>query len=113
MKAQESGHILNISSIAGRVGMPHGAGYNASKFALSGFSECLFQELRRDGIKVTTVYPGSTSTGFFDEIPGFSANEYMVRPKDLAASLLHVMNTPANYLIREIEIRPLNSKARK
>ncbi|MEM6268185.1 MAG: SDR family NAD(P)-dependent oxidoreductase [Bacteroidota bacterium] len=110
MKARQSGHIINISSIAGRVSASHGSGYNASKFGLSGFSEVLFQELRAHGIKSTTVYPGSTATNFFDEIPGFSAHERMVDPRELAETVVHLMNTSPNYLVREIEIRPLWTK---
>jgi NAD(P)-dependent dehydrogenase (short-subunit alcohol dehydrogenase family) len=110
MKTQGSGHIVNISSIAGRVGAPHGSGYNASKFALTGFTEVLFQELRAHGIKVTTVYPGSTETNFFDDIPGFSAHDRMVHPRELAETVVHLMNTSPNYLVREIEIRPLWTK---
>jgi NAD(P)-dependent dehydrogenase (short-subunit alcohol dehydrogenase family) len=110
LKKQGSGHIVNISSIAGKVGMPQGEGYNASKFAVSGLTDCLFQELRKDGIKVTTVFPGSTATHFFDGIPGFVANDKMLDPDELAYSIVHVLDTSPNYLIREIEIRPLNSK---
>ncbi len=110
LKKQRGGHIVNISSIAGKVGMPQGEGYNASKFAVSGLTDCLFQELRKDGIKVTTVFPGSTATHFFDGIPGFVANDKMLDPDELAFSIVHVLDTSPNYLIREIEIRPLNSK---
>ena len=110
LKAQQSGHIVNISSIAGKVGMPQGEGYNASKFAVTGMTDCLFQELRKDGIKVTTVFPGSTATHFFDEIAGAAANDKMLDPDELAHSIVHVLDTSPNFLIREIEIRPLNSK---
>ncbi len=110
LKAQHSGHIVNISSIAGKVGMPQGEGYNASKFAVTGMTDCLFQELRKDGIKVTTVFPGSTATHFFDDIAGAVANDKMLDPEELAQSIVHVLDTSPNFLIREIEIRPLNSK---
>jgi short-subunit dehydrogenase len=110
LKAQQLGHVINISSIAGKVGMPQGEGYNASKFAVAGFTDSLFQELRKDGIKVTTVFPGSTATHFFDAIPGYSAHDKMIDPVELAHSILHVLDTSPNYVIREIEIRPLNSK---
>ncbi len=109
-KASKSGHIVNISSIAGKVGMPQGEGYNGSKFAVTGLTDSLFQELRKDGIKVTTVFPGSTATQFFDEIPGFAANDKMLDPRELADSIVHLLDTSPNYLVREIEIRPLNSK---
>ena len=110
IRSQGKGHIINISSIAGRVGMPQGEGYNASKFALAGFSESLFNELRKEGIKVTTVYPGAVQTHFFDEIQGVKPNDKMLNAADLAATIVHVLDSPPNYLIREIEIRPLNSK---
>jgi len=113
MKAQQSGHILNISSIAGRVGMPQGEAYNASKFALRGFSESLFQELRKDRIKVSTIYPGSIATHFFDEIAGVDAHENMMDAATVAKSIIQIMDTPPNYLVREIEMRPLVSKPPK
>ncbi|MEM7036334.1 MAG: SDR family oxidoreductase [Bacteroidota bacterium] len=107
LKKQKSGHIINISSIAGRVGAPQGEGYNASKFGVTGLTECLFKELRKEGIKVTTVYPGSTATNFFDEIPGFEANDRMLNVDELAGTIVHLMNTSPRFLVREIEIRPL------
>jgi NAD(P)-dependent dehydrogenase (short-subunit alcohol dehydrogenase family) len=110
LKALRGGHIVAISSIAGRVGSPQGEGYNTSKFALTGMMDCLFQELRRDGIKVTTVFPGSTATHFFDAIPSVQVNDKMLDPAELAESIVHVLDTSPNYLIREIEVRPLNSK---
>ena len=107
LKTRGSAHIVNLSSIAGRVGMPQGEGYNASKFAVSGFSECLFHELRPFGIKVSTIYPGSISTNFFDEIPGIDAHDGMMRPQDVAHTIVQLLDTHPNYLVREIEMRPL------
>jgi NAD(P)-dependent dehydrogenase (short-subunit alcohol dehydrogenase family) len=63
MRAQGGGRIVNISSIGGRVAVPHLAPYSASKFALVGLSEALAAELARDGIVVTTVSPGLMRTG--------------------------------------------------
>jgi NAD(P)-dependent dehydrogenase (short-subunit alcohol dehydrogenase family) len=63
MKARGSGRILNISSIGGKVSVPHLLPYSASKFALVGFSEGLRSELEKDGIYVTTVCPGLMRTG--------------------------------------------------
>jgi short-subunit dehydrogenase len=63
MKKQGAGHIINISSIGGRVAVPHLLPYSASKFALGGLSEGLNTELSRHNIKVTTVYPGLMRTG--------------------------------------------------
>lgn len=62
-KSQRSGRIVNISSIGGKIPVPHMISYCASKFALSGFSQGLSAELRKDNILVTTVYPGLMRTG--------------------------------------------------
>lgn len=58
-----AGAIVNISSIGGKVPLPHLSPYCASKFALAGFSETLSAEVQRDGVRVTTVYPGLMRTG--------------------------------------------------
>jgi short-subunit dehydrogenase len=63
MLARRSGHIANVTSIGGRVSIPHLLPYSAAKFAAVGFSEGLHAELAKDGIKVTTVVPGLMRTG--------------------------------------------------
>lgn len=63
MRARGSGRIVNISSIGGKVSVPHLVPYNASKFALVGLSKGLRAELRKDGIVVTTICPGLMRTG--------------------------------------------------
>ena len=64
LRKQRSGHILNISSLAGRLGIPTMGIYNGSKFALEGISESLASELKPFGIKVTIVEPGGFATDF-------------------------------------------------
>lgn len=64
MRRQGSGHIINVSSIVGRRGMPYRAAYAATKFALGGLSEALRVELRGTGIAVSLVYPIQTATEF-------------------------------------------------
>jgi short-subunit dehydrogenase len=63
MKERGGGRIVNISSIGGKIAVPHMVPYCAGKFALSGFSRGLRAELMKDGIVVTTVYPGLMRTG--------------------------------------------------
>lgn len=111
MKANENiCHIINIASIAGRVGTPKMTGYNASKFGVRGFSESLFKEVRYDGIKVTCLYPGSVDTHFFDDADGVETHPNMMQPRDLAKTLADVIETPDNFLINEVVMRPLNPK---
>src|SRR5437868_10247139 len=63
MRARKEGRIVNVSSIGGKISVPHLLPYCASKFALTGFSEGLRAELAKDGIVVTTVCPGLMRTG--------------------------------------------------
>lgn len=63
MLQRGSGHIVNIASIGGKIGVPHMLPYVASKFALVGFGEGLHAEMRHKGIRVTTVCPGLMRTG--------------------------------------------------
>jgi len=63
MRTWGGGRIVNISSIGGKLAVPHLAPYSASKFALTGFSDALRAELARDNIHVTTVTPGMMRTG--------------------------------------------------
>lgn len=64
MRRQGAGRIVNISSLGGLMGLPYQGFYSASKFAVEGFSEALYQEVRRFGIRVTLVDPGDFATGF-------------------------------------------------
>ncbi|MFD2570478.1 oxidoreductase [Spirosoma soli] len=62
MRAQHSGRIINVSSIGGRIGEPHGAWYHATKFAVEGFSDSLRMELKQFGIDVVVIQPGAIKT---------------------------------------------------
>lgn len=64
MRAQKSGHILNLTSIAGLVAFPGSGLYNASKFALEGFTEALHHEIKHLGVRVTLIEPGAFRTEF-------------------------------------------------
>ncbi|UOQ51032.1 SDR family oxidoreductase [Hymenobacter cellulosivorans] len=110
MKQQQLGHIINISSIAGTTGIEKMAGYCATKFAVRGFSQSLYKEVRNDGIKVTCFYPGSTQTNFFDDIPGTEANASMMQPQDIADTIIYALETPFNFHLVDIEMRPLQPK---
>ncbi len=68
MRKQNSGIIVNISSVAGRMGLPGSPAYISTKFALEGLSECLRYELGMFGIKTTMIEPGVIKTNFFDSM---------------------------------------------
>jgi short-subunit dehydrogenase len=68
MRSAGAGTIVNVSSVAGRIGLPYYATYCASKYAVRGFSEALRRELRPDGIHVLAVYPGGTATDMLENV---------------------------------------------
>ena len=68
MRNQNSGNIINISSVVGRMGLPGSPAYISSKFALEGLGECLRYELGQFGIKTTLIEPGVIKTNFFESM---------------------------------------------
>jgi NADP-dependent 3-hydroxy acid dehydrogenase YdfG len=106
------GHIVNVSSIAGTGGVKTMSGYVGTKHAVRGISHSIFLELRDHGIKVTTIYPGSTNTNFFDNIEFANANDNMMRPEDVATSIVQSIQTSPNYHVVDVEVRPLWPKGR-
>jgi NADP-dependent 3-hydroxy acid dehydrogenase YdfG len=110
MKAQGFGHIVNIASTAGLEGYQQTSGYCATKFAVRGFSDALYKEVRDYGVKVTCVYPGSTKTDFFRHHGGIEPHDNMLMPEDLAAQIIYALESPPNFHHVNIEVRPLKPK---
>ncbi len=75
MKNRKRGNIVNITSIGGKVAIPHLLPYSVSKFAFVGFSEGLHAELKKDGVHVTTIYPGLMRTGSHHNIDVLGKNK--------------------------------------
>jgi NADP-dependent 3-hydroxy acid dehydrogenase YdfG len=113
MKKNQFGHIVNIASTAALEGMPQVAGYCASKWAVKGFSESLFREVRDFRVKVTCIYPGSVKTDFFRNSPGIKPHDYMLMPEDVAANIVYALQMPENFHTVNLEIRPLQPKGPK
>lgn len=107
MKAMDFGHIINIGSVVGRNPIKFGVGYAATKHAVTGISHSLFMELRDFGIKVSCVYPGSVNTNFFDGVDSIQPSDNMMTPQDVAKSVVDLLDTSANYLPVDLEVRPL------
>jgi len=103
-KAQ--GYIITISSLAGTNFFENGAAYNASKFGLTGFSQAIMLDLRKYGVKVSTIMPGSVATYFNDHEPDTSKDAWKIQPEDLGQLVLNLLNMPARTLPSKIEIRP-------
>ncbi len=108
---QRRGHIINISSISGKVPLPGGSAYAATKFAVTGFSQSLLQEVRDHGIKVTTVYPGSVDTASHRSAGGDAS--WKVPPEEIGRACAHILRSDPGTLISEVEVRPLNRPPKK
>jgi 3-oxoacyl-[acyl-carrier protein] reductase len=98
------GHIINISSIAGKNALPNGAAYSASKWGLNGLSYSVAEELRVHNIRVSVICPGSTHTEFSPH-PGKSA-EKMLQPDDVAHAVAMIVTQAPQSFASEIVLRP-------
>ena len=109
MRARRRGSIVNVASLAGRNGFVGGSAYCASKHAVLGFSRALMLEVRKDNVRVVAICPGSVATGMLrDQAMLKPDHERILRPEDVAASILHVLTLPAGALVSELDIRPTN-----
>ena len=104
MVAQRRGHIVNIASGAGRLGMAQSAAYSASKFGVIGFTEAVGLEVRGSGVKVSVVEPGSVQTAFSESA---ARRDWALQPDDVARVVRAVLATGPNVWIREAFVTPL------
>lgn len=105
MIKKSSGHIFNISSIAGLQAYKNGGSYSISKFALSGFSKNLREELKPHKIKVTCIYSGAVYTDSWVS-SGVKADRIM-KPSDIADTIVQISKLSPQALVEELVIRPL------
>ncbi|GAB2780632.1 NADP-dependent 3-hydroxy acid dehydrogenase YdfG [Hymenobacter luteus] len=110
MKKQREGHVINVASLAGTAGTANLAGYCATKYAVRGFSDALFKEVRPDGVRVTCLMPGSVETNFNGATPGQEPNPHKMQPQDVAAAIIHALEAPQTVMISELQMRPTQPK---
>jgi NADP-dependent 3-hydroxy acid dehydrogenase YdfG len=115
MKAQGSGHIVNISSVAGRIARAGSGVYNATKWGVGALSEALRQECIQDHIRVTVVEPGVVETDLASHITYPAARETALRriqeitplqSEDVANAIVYAVTQPPHVNVNEILIRP-------
>ncbi|MCV0392697.1 MAG: SDR family oxidoreductase [Nitrosopumilus sp.] len=114
MREQNSGIIVNISSVVGRLGLPGSPAYISTKFALEGLSECLRYELGQFGIKTTLIEPGVIKTNFFNsmKVPESKTDpKYKSLTENILAGLKMMveMGTPPSEVAKVI-IKAINDK---
>jgi 3-oxoacyl-[acyl-carrier protein] reductase len=109
MRRRREGTIVNVASLAGRNGFAGGTAYTASKHAVLGFARSLMLEVRKDGVRVVTVCPGSVDTDLLVDQPMLTPNrERILQPEDVADAILHAVRLPSRALVSELDIRPTN-----
>jgi NADP-dependent 3-hydroxy acid dehydrogenase YdfG len=113
MKRRGGGHVVNVSSVAGRKTRPTGGVYSGTKFAVNAISEALRQELLEDGIRVTVVEPGAVATELTDHITDEEVREGLkqrriepLRSEDIANAIAYAVVQPQRVSVNEILIRP-------
>lgn len=120
MKAQGSGHIVNVSSTGGRSTGANFAVYCATKWGVGAFSEALRQEVCQDNIRVTILEPGPTATELSDRVTHPEAKQKIdawlrsitpLESEDVAAAIVYAVTQPPRVNVNEILMRPTDSIA--
>lgn len=99
------GYIITIASLAGANFFETAAAYNASKFGLVGFTQAIMLDLRKYGIKVSTIMPGSVATHFNNHVPG-DADAWKIQPEDIGQLVVDLLQMNERTLPSKIEVRP-------
>lgn len=102
---QSKGYIITIASLAGTNFFENGSAYNASKFGLVGFTQSVMLDLRKYGIKVTTIMPGSVATHFDNHTPT-EADAWKIQPEDIGQMVADLLHMHPRTLPSKIEVRP-------
>lgn len=102
---KSKGYIITISSLAGTNFFAEASAYNASKFGLTGFTQAVMLDVRKYGIKTTTIMPGSVATNFNDHVPS-SADDWKIQIADLGQMVVDLLRMHPRTLPSKIEVRP-------
>ncbi|MGC6429538.1 MAG: SDR family oxidoreductase [Jejuia sp.] len=99
------GYFITISSLAGTNFFAGGAAYNASKFGVTGFTQAVMLDLRKYGVKVSTIMPGSVATYFNDNEPG-DKDSWKIQIEDIGKLVVDLLEMHPRTLPSKIEVRP-------
>lgn len=110
----DAADVVTVASEAGRRGLPYEAVYCSSKFAQVGLTRALDHELREKGVRCTSVCPGGVATEFAmgrGRTPDMPALSGMMKPEDVAETILFVLTRPRNHRILEVAFRPVTEQS--
>ncbi|HPH46885.1 MAG TPA: SDR family oxidoreductase [Chryseolinea sp.] len=103
------GYIITIASLAGTNFFAGASAYNASKFGLVGFTQAVMLDIRKYGIKVTTIMPGSVATQFNDHVVS-ETDAWKIQPEDIGQMVVDLLLMNPRTLPSKIEVRPTTPK---
>ena len=106
---ESKGYLITIASLAGTNFFASASAYNASKFGLVGFTQAVMLDVRNDGIKVTTIMPGSVATHFNDHEPS-EKDAWKIQPEDIGQIVADLLKMNPRTLPSKIEVRPTTPK---
>ena len=106
MKEAGGGTVVNVASLAGKNGVEGGTAYCASKHAVLGFSKALMLEVRKHGVRVVAVCPGSVDTSFGNRQRG--NRDRVLKPEDVAHAVVAALTVSDGAMMSELDIRPTN-----
>lgn len=102
---KSEGYYITLSSLAGTNFFENGAGYNATKFGVVGFTQAVMLDLRKYNIKVSTIMPGSVATHFNNHVPN-DKDAWKIQPEDIGQLVLDLLRMNPRTLPSKIEVRP-------
>lgn len=105
LQANDRGHIFNISSVAGLKAYPNGGSYSISKFAMTGLSKALREELSEQNIRVTTVMPGAVLTASWEGVD--LPEERFIDVEDLAQLIYDCYKLSYRTVVEDLVVRPM------
>lgn len=102
---RSKGYIITIASLAGTNFSAGGSAYNASKFGLVGFTQAMMLDVRNEGIKVSTIMPGSVATYFNQAVPS-EKDSWKIQPEDIGQIVADLLHMHPRTLPSKVEVRP-------
>ncbi|PSK89855.1 SDR family oxidoreductase [Taibaiella chishuiensis] len=99
------GYFISIASLAGTNFFANASAYNASKFGVVGFTQAMMLDVRKEGIKVSTIMPGSVATEF-DNHTVSEKDAWKIQPEDIGQIVVDLIRMPARTLPSKVEVRP-------
>tara|TARA_Y100000815_G_scaffold275769_1_gene317199 strand:+ start:39603 stop:40334 length:732 start_codon:yes stop_codon:yes gene_type:complete len=102
---KNKGYFITISSLAGTNFFANGSAYNASKFGVTGFTQAAMLDLRKDGVKVSTIMPGSVATHFNGNEPN-EEDDWKIQIEDVGQIVVDLLQMHPRTLPSKVEVRP-------